>query len=171
MLTYNECGFETESVADTQKRAAVLLLLRRLRQRNVPIDAVGIQSHLTATAGAPGSGLQRFLTSCRDLDLQVFVTEMDVDDRGLPANTELRDRGSAAAYSGYLDAVLPHVNVRAVLTAGLDDGQSTLDRTHPREDGRSQRPLLFDRDLHAKPALAAVTAAFRDRPPLAAPQR
>ena len=48
LLTYNDYGIEAEDPASSAKRAAVLALVRGMQQRGVPIDAVGIQSHITA---------------------------------------------------------------------------------------------------------------------------
>ena len=164
LLTYNEYGIEGETEQDQQKRVATLLLLRRLRQRNVPIDAVGIQSHIKARSlHGYGPALRSFIQSCRSMDLEVFITEMDVDDRELPTDIERRDAGVAEAYSSYLAAALAEPNVKAVLTWGVDDTQTWLDGRDPRADHQPQRPLLFDRDFHPKPAFAAATQAFASR--------
>ncbi len=166
LLTYNEYGIENESYADAQKRAATLLLLRRLRQRNVPIDAVGIQSHIKARSmQGYGPALRGFIRSCRAMDLEVFITELDVDDRELPTDPARRDAGVADTYSAYLQAVLAEPNVRAVLAWGIDDGQTWLNSHSPRADHDSQRPLLFDADFRATPAFAATTRAFATHTP------
>ncbi len=164
LLTYNEYGIEGETSADQQKRAAVLLLLRRLRQRNVPIDAIGIQSHIKANAPEGyGPALRRFIQSCREMELEVFVTEIDVDDRELPSDFAQRDVGVAATYGNYLRQVLAEPNVRAVLAWGVDDAQTWLNQNNPRADHEPQRPLLFDRDLREKSAFSSVMATFRTR--------
>lgn len=164
LLTYNEDGLDTEGPEAEAKRAATLLLLRRLKARNVPIDAVGLQAHLTASPGQQyGAGLQRFLASCRSLDLQVFVTEMDVDDRILPGSVEARDYAVAQVYRDYLAVVLPDPAVRAVLTWGLTDRSTWLNDKSLRGDGLPQRPLLFDPEYRPTPAYAAVRDAFQNR--------
>ena len=151
LLTYNEYGIEDQTHEDAQKRAATLLLLRRLRQRNVPIDAVGIQSHIKARPMyGYGPSVRAFITECRSMDLQVFVTELDVDDRALPAEPAQRDAGVAGAYAGYLQAVLAEPNVRAVLAWGLDDSQTWL-------NGHDARP---DRDAFA-PAATVEASPYR----------
>ncbi len=169
LLTYNDYDIEGETEYDAAKRSAVLMLLRRLKQRNVPVDAVGIQSHISAGAQHRyGGALQQFIRSCREMDLEVFVTEIDVDDRELPQGTVERDAGVAETYRSYLDVVLREPNVRAVLAWGLDDAHSWLNNKKPRHDGLPQRPLLFDAQLRAKPAFAAVEQAFAEaRPPAA----
>lgn len=164
LLTYNETWIEGESVEEQQRRAAVLLLLRRLRQRNVPIDAVGIQSHLRArTSFGYGPSLRRFIQNCRELELEVFLTEMDVNDQDLPTDPEKRDVGVADTYASYLNAALAEPNVRAVLTWGIGDGQTWLNDKYPRKDGQPQRPLLFDKDFRPTAPFGAVTGAFSQR--------
>ena len=161
LLTYNEYGIEAETDQDQQKRNATHLLLRRLRRRNVPIDAVGIQSHIKAgTARGYGPSLRRFIQDCRSKDHEVYLTELDVDDGNLPSDTAVRDAGVASTYAGYLQAALVEPNVRAVLTWGVDDTGTWLNGHTPRPDHEPQRPLLFDATFHPKPAFAAVTGAF-----------
>lgn len=169
LLTYNEFDIEGETEHDAAKRAAVLMMLRRLKQRNVPIDAVGIQSHIRARPlYGYGTSLQRFIRSCREMDLEVFVTEMDVDDRELPAEVAERDAGVSQTYQSYLNLVLAEPNVRAVLTWGVNDPQSWLSGKKPRKDGTPQRPLLFDGQLRPKADFAAVVQSFAAARPLPA---
>ena len=47
LLTLNEFGIEGEDRGSEKKRVALIALLRRLKARNVPVDAVGVQSHLS----------------------------------------------------------------------------------------------------------------------------
>ncbi len=170
LLTYNEYGIEAETPVHAQKRAAVMLLLRRLRQRNVPIDAVGIQSHLAAGASHRyGEGLRTFLRECRELNLEVFLTEMDVDDRELLAERNARDGMVADTYEAYLNAALPSGNVRALLTWGVYDRQTWLDHEEPRKDGLPQRPLLFDDELRPKPAYSRLLSSLQRYPSGGAP--
>lgn len=164
LLTLNEFGVEGQNREDAEKRAALLLLLRRLKQRNVPIDAVGIQSHLRArTLYGYGAGLQSLLRSCNEMDLQVFLTELDVDDRDLSQNIDARDSGVAAQYASYLQTTLASPAVRAVLTWGVDDAHTWLNTAQPRGDKQPQRSLLFDERLRPTQAFAAVRDAFDAR--------
>ena len=54
LLTYNDYGIETDEPDETEKREAVLALVRGMKKRGVPIDAVGVQSHLKTQDPAPG---------------------------------------------------------------------------------------------------------------------
>jgi endo-1,4-beta-xylanase len=164
LLTYNDYDLEQDSPEHERKRQAVLRLLRSLRDGQAPIHALGIQSHLKAEADASQwDGLHRFLDQVQTLGLQVFVTELDVDDRALPANVEARDQLVAELYRDYLANVLGHRSVKAVLTWGLTDRDTWLDHSKPRADGLPQRPLPFDAELKPKPAFFAMRDAIASR--------
>lgn len=165
ILTYNDFGMEHDAPDQERKRNAVLGLLRGLRARGAPVQALGIQSHLTAHLDPPRfHELHGFLKELGKMGLRVFITEMDVDDRDLPADVAKRDRMVAGLYRDYLRTVLAHDHVRAVLTWGLADRGTWLDAYHPRGDGQKKRPLPFDAELHAKPAFAAMCEAIAECP-------
>ncbi|MBV9758994.1 MAG: endo-1,4-beta-xylanase [Acidobacteriaceae bacterium] len=164
LLTYNDYDLEQDTPEHERKRQAVLGLLRSLRDRQTPIHALGIQSHLKAEA-APSQwdGLHPFLDRVEDLGLQVFVTELDVDDRALAPDIAERDRRIGELYRDYLANVLRHRPVKAILTWGLTDRDTWLNHSKPRADGLPQRPLPFDTDLHPKPAFAAMRETMSTR--------
>jgi endo-1,4-beta-xylanase len=165
LLTYNDYGIEAETPEAERKRLAVLELLRRMVARKVPLDAMGVQSHIAdmnAAGTAPGAGLMRFLAAVRELGLEVFITELDVNDRaGGPI--ALRDTVVAEAYRQYLGLVLTQPAVRAVLTWGITDKYTWLGSEGPRDDGLPKRPLPFDADYRATPAFFAMREAFDGR--------
>jgi len=171
LLTYNDYGIESDAPGDAAKREAILLMLRRLRTRHVPIDAVGIQSHIAVgTAAGPndprtryGAGLVQFIARLRELDLQVFVTEMDVNDRALPPTVTTRDEAIASCYGDYFKLVLGQVSVTAVLTWGITDRYTWLDHEDARADGVPERPLPLDANYKAKPAFFAIRKALDQR--------
>ena len=165
LLTYNDYGIEADDPASEQKRQAVLLLLRRLVTRHIPIDAVGIQSHISALAvPGYGSGLMRFIASVRELGLQVFLTELDVNDRSSPADQRFRDAAVASTYRQYLDLVLTDPAVRAVLTWGITDRYTWLNHEGTRADKQPERCLPFDADNTPAQAFYAMRDCF-DRHP------
>ena len=169
LLTYNEYGIEAETREGEQKREAVIEMLRRMVARRVPVDAVGVQSHIAASVAAGGvgaqvgAGLMRFIAAARELGLQVFITEMDVNDRALAAEIAGRDAAVAAAYKQYLELVLGDPAVRAVLTWGITDRYTWLGHEEGRADGKPERPLLFDAAGKAKASFYAVRDAFDQR--------
>jgi endo-1,4-beta-xylanase len=161
ILTYNDFGVEGDAPDNDVKRRAILKMLESLKKKDVPIGAFGIQSHIGAQWH--GTKLRGFLHEVEQLGLKIFVTELDVRDKDLPADISARDRGVAEAYSRYLDVMLENRAVEAVLTWGLYDGDSWLKERQSRSDGRPLRPLPFDEDLHPKPAVEAMIHAFGNR--------
>jgi endo-1,4-beta-xylanase len=162
LLTYNDYGIEGEDAASETKRAAVLVLLRRLKARHVPLDAVGIQSHITA-GHTYGAGLTGFIAAARAMGLQVFLTEMDVNDREWPADDAIRDAAVADCYASFLDTALADPSVRVVLTWGITDRATWLNTEGARKDGLPERCLPFDRDGKAKKAFFAMRNSFDKR--------
>jgi endo-1,4-beta-xylanase len=103
----NEYGFEYESGPSLARRKALLRLLERLKRDSVPVDALGAQSHLKAR-GQPfrEREYRTFLAEVAAMGLKIFITELDVDDRLVPAGRPKRDQEVADVYRRYLDVVL-----------------------------------------------------------------
>lgn len=164
LLTYNDYGIELDTQEQMEKRGQVMMLVRRLKARGVPLDAVGVQSHLSATGPLPGVGLQRFVRELAAMGLQVFVTEMDVNDRGVNGSVEERDAAVARVYREYLTMMLAEPNVNVALTWGITDRYTWLDGPkYRRADGKPERPLPFDSDYNPTPAFFAERAAIDSR--------
>jgi endo-1,4-beta-xylanase len=165
VLTYNDYDLEQDSPKHEAKRAAVLQLLRSLQGRNIPVQALGLQAHLHAK-GKPAewSGFERFLDAVEKVELQVFVTELDVDDSELPADIAARDAAVAKLYGDFLRRVLARNSVKAVLTWGISDANTWLNSCHPRPDGQRKRPLPFDVEMKPKPAFYAMLDAIAGAP-------
>jgi endo-1,4-beta-xylanase len=167
-LTYNDYDIEYDNPEQSARRASVLALLHRLQQRNAPIDAVGIQSHIHA--GSPssiGKGLTGFIESVRQMGLEVYLTELDVnEDDLLFDDVAQRDLAIARTYREYLDVALANPAVKAVLTWGVSDRRTWLNdgQTHLRKQpNRPQRSLPFDRNYRPKKAFFAIRDSFDAR--------
>src|SRR5579862_1597818 len=165
LLTYNDYGFESDTPEQTKKRAQVLDLVRGMKKRGVPIDAVGVQSHLTAGDPMPGEGLRNLVRELRQMGLQVFVTELDVNEKKLEGPETDRDAAVARVYKDYVTMMVAEQNVTAVLTWGITDRYTWLNGTKAvRPDGKPQRCLPFDADYQPAPAFFALRAALDSRP-------
>ncbi len=165
LLCYNDYGLESEAAGDANKRSAVLKLLRGMRERGVPLDAVGIQSHISAGDNARyGQGLTDFMREIQAMGLQILLTEMDVNDRALGADTQTRDKTVGAAYYHFLKLALANPAVTAILTWGITDKYSWLDGEDSRPDKLPERALPFDADLKPKLAYIAEVQALRNAP-------
>ncbi len=162
LLAYNDYGIENERPEDYRKRAAVLMLLRRLKTRNVPIDALGIQCHI-GVGSEYGAGLKSFMAEVRGLGLQIFLTELDVNDRKLPPDVEARDKAVAECYRSFLDLALGEPAVTVLLTWGITDRYTWLNGEDARPDHLPERCLPFDRDYKPKSAFFAIRDCFDRR--------
>ncbi|MBZ5701848.1 MAG: endo-1,4-beta-xylanase [Acidobacteriia bacterium] len=159
LLTYNDYGLELDSPFNARKREAVLNLLRSLRSRRVPLHALSLQAHLIAlnmTETPSWKGFHKFLDEVQKLNLQVFVTALDVDDFHLAGIVRSRDSFVAGLYRDFLRNILRHTSIKAVLTCGLSDRDTWLNSERRRQDGLPERPLPFDKDLKPKPAFDAM---------------
>jgi endo-1,4-beta-xylanase len=165
LLTYNDYGIEYDNDEDGKKRGAVLGLLKRMKADTVPLDALGIQSHLHAVSKDGFSrGVRELRDGAKALGLQVFVTELDVkDDAVAEEDMAERDKIVADVYRNYLTAALEGPEVKAVLTWGASDKNTWLNKgtkfrkQHP---DRLQRPLPFDSDYAPTPAFFAMRETF-----------
>jgi endo-1,4-beta-xylanase len=165
LLTYNDYGIEYDNDEGRKKRAAVLDLLRRMKADKVPLDALGIQSHLHAISkDGFGKGVRELIDGAKTLELQVFITELDVNDDAVATDDMAeRDKIVAGVYRSYLTAALDGPEVKAVLTWGASDKNTWLNhgtkfrKQHPE---RLQRPLPFDPDYAPTPAFFAMRETF-----------
>jgi endo-1,4-beta-xylanase len=165
LLTYNDYSIEYDSDDEGKKRAAVLALLQRMKRDKVPLDALGIQSHLHAVSKDGFSrGVRELIDGAKALGLQVFITELDVnDDAVATADMAERDKVVAEVYRSYLRTALDGPEVKAVLTWGVTDKNTWLNhgtkfrKQHPE---RLQRPLPFDPDYAPAPAFFAMRDSF-----------
>lgn len=157
-LGYNEFGIEDDSTSADEKRAGVLQLLRSLRRQGIVVDYLGIQSHLAGGQTFSKARLGAFIEAVRELDVDVHITELDVNDRAFGADPISRDRAVADVYSRYLDVVMPY-QPATVTTWGLSDRHGWPQQSSPRHDGLVQRSLPFDVHLEPKQAWRVLREA------------
>jgi endo-1,4-beta-xylanase len=166
---YNDTGFWADTAEHELRRRATLRLLTRLKSDGVPIQGLGMQAHLEADAVAFDQTILRaFLKEVAALDLEIMVTELDVNDRYVPGSRSLDERDAKVAdmTRRYLDTVLDEPATVGVIVWGLSDRYTWLNGKHrwAREDGRPNRCLPLDAGLRRKPMWHAIAAAFDGAP-------
>jgi endo-1,4-beta-xylanase len=165
LLVWNENHLEINDKWSIAKRAALLPLLKEKLRRKIPIDAVGLQSHLSTSHPSFNSEeFRNFVKAIADLGLKIIISELDVIDHDAPSSFASRDQMVAETYSSFLNSMLKQPSVIAVLTWGLSDKYSWLAKFKPREDRLPVRPLPFDESLAGKPAWTAMANAFDAAP-------
>jgi len=161
MLIYNDYSLEYNYTSQDNKRAAVLGLLTRLKNANVPIHALGIQAHLNGSdPGFSATKFSQFLSDVAALGLKIVITEMDVIDQNLPADVATRDSLVANCYRDFLTCALAQPAVIGLQTWGLSDKYTWLSTFRPRADGLPVRPLPLDDQYYPKLAYNAIADAL-----------
>ena len=157
------------------KRDATIRLVESLRQAGVRIDAVGMQGHYNLERPYREE-LEATLDAFAAIDLEILVTELDVDvlpratmgadlDDSMPPDPaidpytecvpESVDRTIAARWGELFGVFVSRRDaISGVTFWGLDDSQSWLNN-FPAQ-GRTNYPLLFDRQLRPKSAYVNV---------------
>ena len=167
-LYYNDYNIEAD-----YKRERALRLVRQIKAAGLRIDGVGIQGHWSL--GGPSlEEIERGIRAYAELGLKVMITEMDVDvlPRGRRGGADLSatERGGqdpyrdglpddvqrklAKRYGDLFRLFMRYPRVTRVSFWGVTDGDSWLNNFPVR--GRTNHPLLFDRQLRPKPAFDAV---------------
>jgi endo-1,4-beta-xylanase len=168
-LVLNEYDLEMDRPDHEAKRTVLLRLLDRLAADDVPIDAVGLQSHLALDGSRFDEKRYRaFLAELASRRLRLIITELDVLDVGAPTDHAARDQAVADLYARFLAVALDERAVMAVVTWGLSDRYTWLIPSnalkYARNDGVPGRPLPFDDAFAPKPAFDAMRRAFEQAP-------
>lgn len=175
-LYYNDYDLELPA-----KRAGAVELIRKLKAAGVPISGVGLQNHSLMDWPTPAD-VDATITAFSTLGVKVHITELDVDV--LPRTTKpgadyAVDVKVTPQLNPYVDrfpdamhallamryAELFHIYMKhrhvieRVTFWGVADGDSWLNNWPMK--GRTNYPLLFDRNGTPKPAFKAVISTSR----------
>jgi endo-1,4-beta-xylanase len=160
------CYYVEQNTPDFAKtRELTIALLHQLLKRGAPIQAVGIESHLDASAPPGGPSYLNFIARVRAMGLQVLITELDVDDTQIAGDKRNRDNVVAQRYYDYLTEAVPAGKMNRIIFWTPSDRWNWLNSTNlppkfRRADNQPHRPGLLDDALQQKPALDAVRAAL-----------
>lgn len=170
-LVYND--YMSWEPGNEKHRAGVLKLLEGFKKRNVPVDALGVQSHIRIDTYDPSTGTgpkqerewRQFIDEVTAMGYHLLMTEFDVNDQALPADIASRDQSVAAYAKGYLDLMFSYPQLKDVLAWGLCDSYSWLQQFQPtRTDGQPKRPCPYDSEFKPKPLHTVLAQAFASAP-------
>ena len=134
-LVYNDYGMERDGSDGRTKRQCILRLLEQCVREKVPVDALGLQSHLQAHHPLAGGEFTEFLKEVRAQGLQIFITELDLDVSSLSGRADDKIILAQNYLRTYLDMVQESGEVDLLLTWGLSDRYSWLRQSKTRLAG------------------------------------
>lgn len=172
-LYYNDYNNEQPA-----KRAGCISIIKKIQAAGVRIDGVGIQGHWHV-GRVPFKDIEESILQYAALGIKVMFTELDIEVlprnfQGADVNTRMVDDGAkinpyvnglpdsiqqklADDYANLFKLFLKHKDkVTRVTFWGVNDGQSWLNDWPVR--GRTNYPLLFDKQFKPKPAFYSVIA-------------
>ncbi len=171
-LYYNDYSLENDA-----KRRGAVALIRKLQAEGVPITGIGLQGHVRIDGPTPQKEAQT-IEDFAALGIKVNISELDVDVLPRTTKSDSADVSTVAAatansnpyteglpegmqealaqrYSDLFEVfVKHHQSMGRVTLWGLSDKESWLNNFPTR--GRTNYPLLFDREDNPKPAFDAV---------------
>jgi endo-1,4-beta-xylanase len=166
-LVYND--YMSWEPGNEKHRAGVLKLLEGFKARDVPVDALGIQSHIRIDTYDPSTGTgpkqerewRKFIDEVVGMGYDLLITEFDVNDQALPADIASRDSSVANYAKAYFDVMLSYPQLKDVLAWGMCDPYSWLQDFKPlRTDGQAKRPCPYDAQSQAKTLHAEIATSF-----------
>ena len=167
-LVYND--FPNWNLEGTH-RAAILKLLDYAKNKNLPVDALGVQAHIgfPNAGGGPGAARdetawRKFLDDVAAMGYGLLITEFDINDKAAPTDIAERDKTVAELGKTYFDIMMSYKQLRYVMVWGMVDKYSWLQEFVPRADGLPQRPAPYDDAFKPKALREAMADAFRAAP-------
>nr|WP_237390601.1 endo-1,4-beta-xylanase [Fulvivirga sediminis] len=172
-----ELYYNDYSMAIPEKRAGVVAMVKKLQEKGLKIDGIGMQGHI----GMDYPAIEEFeqsILAYSQLGVQVMITELDltvlpspwnqtganVSDNyeydkkmnpyphGLPQEVE---KTFTERYTDFFKLFVKHQDkISRVTFWGINDGHSWRNNWPIR--GRTDYPLLFDRDNNPKPVVDSI---------------
>ncbi|MCX8998124.1 endo-1,4-beta-xylanase [Rhizobiaceae bacterium BDR2-2] len=172
VLVYNDYGIEMQDGMLQGKwygnrRRAVLDLMERLKTRNVPVDALGLQSHLRVFGAKhfDQEVLRDFLQKIVDMGYKLMVTELEIRNFPGPDDTPTRDENVAAITKAYLDVLLDFKETLGIVTWGLSSRYNWINPEWEKKppEGYDLRNLPFDKELQKTAMWTSISDSLKSR--------
>jgi len=172
---HSELYYNDYNIEQPAKRAGCIALIKKIQAAGARIDAVGIQGHWLL-GQIPLKDIEESIQQFSALGIKVMITELDIEVlprnfQGADVNQRLQSNAQMNPYTtGLPDSVQQKLaddygalfnlflkysdKIGRVTFWGVNDGQSWLNGWPIA--GRTNYPLLFDRDFKPKPAFYKV---------------
>jgi endo-1,4-beta-xylanase len=178
-----ELYYNDFSLTNPQKRNSAIRLIRNLQSKGIKIDAIGEQGHYQLDY-PDVKELENTIIKFSELGINVMITELDVSVLPSPGEYHGADISLnfklKKEYNPYPDSLPDSIQqelakrygelfrifhkhrdkISRVTIWGIHDETSWLNNWPVK--GRTNYPLLFDRQYNPKPALEAVIQSMKD---------
>lgn len=150
--------FNTSTSAYYHKHKAFYQLVKHMKVKGYPIDAVGIQAHYTIGVGFTGGNdlFKQTVKKFTDLGVKVYLTELDVAlpkvNNVIPSWTSALTEQQKADYYNIIKTAYD-AGIRLISVWGARDNNDASWKF-------GQSPLLYDENYKRKPAYYGVQKAL-----------
>lgn len=150
-LEIRDYGFEFNQ--NNARGKGFYQLVRHLLAKGTPLDAVGLQFHLSDLDNTYNwSNMKNTIQQYKALGLEVYVTELDIAEGTTWDSTQAEKQKNI--YKMVMKTAM-EAGADAIFTWGLADGADTGWRTY-------EHPLPFDENHNAKPAYYGIQEALNE---------
>ncbi|MES1159122.1 MAG: endo-1,4-beta-xylanase [Bacteroidota bacterium] len=181
---HTELYYNDYNIEQPRKRAGAVALIKKIQAAGLRIDGVGIQGHWNINS-IPFREIEESIAAFSALGIKVMFTELDLSVLPNPWDNNAADVNKKQEYSatmnpypgglpdslqtklaeGYARLFALFVKYRDAISRvtfwGVNDGQSWLNNWPV--PGRTNYPLLFDRNYKPKKAFYEVIRTASDR--------
>lgn len=174
-----ELYYNDYNMANPEKRAGAIRLVKSIMDKGIKVDGIGMQGHWHMNTPSLEE-IEKSIIEYAALGVKVAITELDISvlpnpqdmvgaeisqnfqnseamnpyTKGLPDSMQVK---LANRYTDIFKIFLKHKDkISRVTFWGVDDGQSWLNGFPV--SGRTNHPLLFDRELKPKAAYDSIIA-------------
>jgi endo-1,4-beta-xylanase len=150
LLFYND--FNQES--STAKLDAMISMVNDFKRRNIPIDGIGLQMHISVSTN--DNGILNAITESAATGLKVHITELDVNFTNFIKNPNLvltdalreQQKQKFKTVAKFYKQLVPKAQQFGITNWNIGDADSWLRKVIQ----KNEYPLLFDENYAKKPA-------------------
>jgi GH35 family endo-1,4-beta-xylanase len=152
---YNIEG-DNPNYPNDKKHKAFYQLVKHMLNTNIPIDAIGIQGHISVGTSSwlfENNALSNIVKKFKDLGLEVYITELDVAIGTRTWSDKLAEQQKEDYYNFVKQAITGGAS--QIYIWGIQDGadKGFLTKEHP---------LPWDENLNKKPAYYGIQKALME---------
>jgi len=142
-----------------EKATKILNFVREMKERDVPIDAIGVQNHIAMSAIDNNyfENWRLFLNNAKAIGVKVVITEFDILDDTPLVTIKGQKYTQADLYAQTVKMCLDDPTCAGVNFWGISDKYSWFRNKYP-----TSHPLLFDDNMNPKEGYYKIKAVLEE---------